>query len=284
MLKNTAALLSHATSVGYAVGAFNVYTLEGATAVVAAAEELQSPVMLQLLPSALSIGGRPLLATCLALAEDAAVPIAVHLDHCSSQVTLMKTMLWGASSVMADGSELPFEQNIKFTRQIVEIAKELGAGVEAELGRLSGKEDGIAVHQRQALLTSPEQADEFVQQTGVDALAVCIGNVHGRYRQKPELDFARLEKIRQRVDVPLVLHGTSGLPDELIDKAIEHGICKFNVNTELRQACLRATERCFSDAQPGKHPELTWIMEESINSMKEVVAEKIKLFRSAEMT
>ncbi|WP_419176044.1 class II fructose-bisphosphate aldolase [Desulfosediminicola sp.] len=284
MLIPTGQLLQKATAGGYAIGAFNVYTLEGATAVVTAAEELQSPVMLQVLPSALKIGGRPLVALCHALAKDATVPVAVHLDHCSSQVLTVKAMIWGVSSVMADGSELPFEQNIQFTQYVSEIARGLGAGVEAELGRLSGEEDGIAVHQREALLTSPEQAEEFVEQTGVDALAVCIGNVHGHYRRTPELDFVRLEKIRQRVDVPLVLHGTSGLPDELIDKAITHGICKFNVNTELRRACLKATEACFNEAQTGQQPELTRIMEESVRAMKEVVSEKIKLFRSAEMT
>lgn len=278
MLTSTRDLLRQAQAGGYAVGAFNIYNLEGAAAVVEAAEELSSPVILQLLPSALQIGGRPLVAMCLEMARSASIPAVVHLDHCSSEGILSFALECGCSSVMADGSELKYERNIQFTRNIVAEAKKYGAAVEAELGKLSGVEDGITVAAREAQLTIPAQAAEFVHKTGVAALAICIGNIHGKYVRKPNLDFDRLGDIADRVEVPLVLHGTSGLPDEMITKCIELGICKFNVNTEIRSAYLAAMADSFTIASKV---ELIDIMQRSIEAMKEPVRQKLRLFRSS---
>jgi len=205
-------LLRAANEGHYAVGAFNVYNLEGVLAVIRAAAAARSPAMLQVHPAALHHGGPPLLALCLAAAREASVPVAVHLDHASSAADIRTALAAGVPSVMADGAHLPYEANVAFTREMVALAREHGAGVEAELGRLSGTEDGLTVPEYEARLTDPAQAAAFVAATGVDALAVCIGNVHGRYRRAPVLDWERLAAIKAAVPVPLVLHGASGLP------------------------------------------------------------------------
>ncbi len=197
MLESTAKLLQEARNNGYAIGAFNIYNLEGALAVLRTAERLQSPVMLQLLPSALAIGGSPLISYCRAAASEARVPVAVHLDHCPDEQVIEMAMRGGISSVMADGSYLPLAENIEFSRKVVAEAKAMNIGVEGELGRLSGEEDGIATPEAMEKMTAPEEALQFVDKTGVDALAVCIGNVHGKYRKPPELDFERLKTIAE---------------------------------------------------------------------------------------
>ena len=278
MLSSMIDLLIRAQDGGYAVGAFNIYNLEGARAVIEAAEELRSPVIVQMLPSALQLGGLGLISMCLAMAEEARVEVAVHLDHCSSEETLAYALDGGIGSVMADGSSLSYEDNLRFTRAIVTRASALDRGVEAELGRLSGEEDGVSVEARMEQLTSPEQASDFVARTGVHALAVCIGNVHGRYHLPPDLDFDLLAALAARVRVPLVLHGTSGLPESMIERAMDHGVCKFNVNTEVRSAGLAALA---TRLQTAPDTELVELMRAAVLAMKHPVAEKIALFRSA---
>lgn len=265
MLIPTGRLLTTARTCGHAVGAFNVYNLEGAVAVIQAAEELESPVILQVLPSALALGGNTLTALCMAAAESARIPAAVQLDHCRDPELIGSTLNAGISSVMADGSALSFEENIAFTRKMVERASGAGSGVEAELGCLSGSEDGITVDDYQAQLTRPDQAEEFVRRTGVAALAVCIGNRHGRYTRPPDLDFPRLDAIAARVKVPLVLHGTSGLGDDLVSRAMGSGVCKFNVNTEIRSAYLKTAARVLEQDAP----ELVDLMARTISAVKE---------------
>ena len=278
MHKSTTKLLEQAAAGGYAVGAFNVYNLEGARAVAAAAEAARSPVMLQLHPGALGHGGSGLLALCLAIAHDATVPMAVHLDHSSEAEAITAALAAGITSVMADGSHLTYEENVVFTREMTALAHAKGAGVEAELGRISGTEDGLTVPEFEARFTNPDQAADFVVATGVDALAVCIGNVHGRYPHEPKLDFERLQALREVVSVPLVLHGASGLPDDIIRQAIELGITKLNVNTEVRQAFVDALQERLSTAPK---PDLVPLMEEAVAAMQRVVAAKIALFGSA---
>ena len=278
MLTPTRTLLYEARLNGYAIGAFNVYNLEGALAVVQTAEEMDSPVMLQILPGALELGSTPLVALCLELAARASVPVALHLDHCPTPDTLFFALEAGFSSVMADGSDLDYDANIRFTRAVVEAAHANGQAVEAELGKLSGEEDGLAVDEREARMTSPDQATDFIDQTNVDALAVCIGNVHGKYYREPELDFDRLAEIGKRVELPLVLHGTSGLPGEMITRSIELGVCKFNVNTEVRSAYVDEMRVIF---ERSAKVELIDLMKESIAAMQEPIRSKIELFCSA---
>ena len=278
MIVPTEQLLQHARQGRYAVGAFNVYTLEGVRAVVSAAEESNSPAILQILPKALELGGTALIALCLEAARTAGVPLSVHLDHCSSADTIDKALDAGVSSIMADGSGLPFDRNLAFTRRMADLAKSRGKSVEAELGRLSGSEDGMTIDRREACLTDPAQAEVFVGQTGVHALAVCIGNVHGVYHAPPLLDFERLAAIADRVGIPLVLHGTSGLPDAMITRAVALGVCKFNVNTELRSAGMDAAAAYLAGAHK---PELVERMQVEVNAMRQPVLYKIGLFGSA---
>jgi tagatose 1,6-diphosphate aldolase GatY/KbaY len=278
MLTATTDLLARAAHGGYAVGAFNVYNLEGAQAVVAAAEAVRGPAMLQVHPGALAYGGSGLLALCLAVAEEAVVPMAVHLDHSSEAAAIAAALAGGISSVMADGSHLDYERNVAFTRDMTEAAHAQDVAVEAELGRISGTEDGLTVPEFEARFTDPEQAAAFVAATGVDALAVCIGNVHGKYPRAPRLDMARLQAIREAVSVPLVLHGASGLPEAMTREAIALGITKLNVNTEVRRAFVHALQARLSQAPL---PDLVPLMEESVAAMQDVVAAKIALFGSA---
>ncbi|MGQ0603907.1 MAG: class II fructose-bisphosphate aldolase [Anaerolineales bacterium] len=278
MLISTLDLLGAAEAGGYALGAFNVYNLEGARAVLAAAEAERSPVMLQLHPSALRQGGLPLVALCRAAAEQASVPAAVHLDHSSSMEDIRTVLAAGVTSIMADGSHLSYSETLAFTREVSPLVHAQHGVVEGELGRLTGTEDDATVAEHEARLTDPHQAVEFAANTGVDALAVCIGNVHGHYRTEPRLEFARLAAIRDAVSVPLVLHGASGLPETTVRRAIELGVRKFNVNTEVRQAYLLALHEIIHS---DKMPDLLDVMDRVVTAMQAVVTVKLRLFGSA---
>ena len=278
MLSSTSSLLHTARRNAYAIGAFNVYNLEGVRAVVDAAEELKSPAMLQLHPSALKYGKSPLVALCLEAARSSLVPLAVHLDHSTSLKDIQSALSAGMASIMADGSHLPYPENLAFTREMTNLAHANGAVVEAEIGRISGTEDGLTIAEKDALMTDPDQAAEFVRETSVDALAVTIGNVHGKYHSSPSLDFKRLAAIRKQVDVPLVLHGASGLPNTMICQSIQLGVCKFNVNTEVREAYLNVLKSSNSLSSL----DLLDLMTEAIAAMQLVVSEKLQIFGSVD--
>lgn len=278
MLTSTIKLLQAASEGGYAIGAFNVYNLEGVLSVIRAAEAERSPAMLQIHPSALKYGGQPLIALALAAAKEASVPVSVHLDHSASADDIRAALAAGLTSIMADGSHLSYAENMAFTQEVTTFVHLGGGAVEAELGRLSGSEDGLTIPEYEAKLTQPDQAADFVNQTKIDALAVCIGNVHGHYRGEPRLDFRRLAAIRDAVSVPLVLHGASGLPENIISQAIELGICKFNVNTEVRQAYVEALQERLASS---RSPDLLDLMQSVITAMQAVVVTKLRLFGSA---
>jgi tagatose 1,6-diphosphate aldolase GatY/KbaY len=277
MLSSTRELLETARRNAYAIGAFNVYNLEGVKAVLNAAEAANSPAMLQLHPSALKYGKSPLIALCLEAARTSTVPVSVHLDHSTSQTDINQALDSGLRSIMADGSPLSYEENLKFTREMTQLAHVYGAVVEAEIGRISGTEDGLTIAEKEAKMTDPQQAVEFVRATQVDALAVTIGNVHGEYKSPLRLDFARLERIRNLISIPLVLHGASGLPEEMISQSIALGVCKFNVNTEVRQAYLQAMreEMCAIGTK-----DLLDVAREAIAAMQATIASKLHLFGS----
>ncbi|NMF59642.1 class II fructose-bisphosphate aldolase [Pseudanabaena yagii] len=277
MLSSTRELLETARRNAYAIGAFNVYNLEGVKAVVNAAEISRSPAMLQLHPSALKYGKLPLVRMCIEAAKSANVPISIHLDHSTSAADIRLALDAGVRSIMADGSPMPYKENLRFTRDMTAISHKFHAIVEAEIGRISGTEDGLTIAEKEAKMTDPLQALEFVQQTKVDALAVTIGNVHGEYKSPPRLDFARLEKIRSLVDIPLVLHGASGLPKEMIERSIQLGVCKFNVNTEVRQAYMQSLKLEICGDSPK---DLLEIAGEAIAAMQEVIIDKLNLFGS----
>lgn len=219
----------------YAIGAFNVENMEMVQAVVAAAEELRSPVIIQTTPGTLKYADPEMYyANVAAAAKAASVPVVMHLDHGSSFTLAMRTLRAGYTSVMIDGSHSVFEENIAVTRAVVDAAHAMGVPVEAELGKVGGKEDDL--DGGSGGYTVPEEAAEFVERTGVDTLAVAIGTAHGVYKGIPKLDVERLSQIREVVSVPLVLHGTSGVPDDAVRECIRRGICKVNYATDLRIA------------------------------------------------
>lgn len=274
MLTPTLDLMRDARARQYALGAFNVYNLEGVMAVIQAAEEALSPVLLQIHPRALAHGGTPFVTLCLAAGNDSRVPVAVHLDHSTSETHIAGALAAGVQSVMADGSDLSYADNVAFTRRMAERTHTHAAVIEAELGKISGTEDGLTIADFEARMTDPAQAADFVAQTGVDMLAVCIGNVHGPYPGDPHLDFERLRQIRNAVPVPLVMHGASGLPEAAIQRAIDLGICKFNVNTEVRRAYVQALHNAPAGA------DLLDIMEQAVAAMRSVILEALRRFRS----
>ncbi|MEG4393503.1 class II fructose-bisphosphate aldolase [Microcoleus sp. BROC3] len=276
MLASTSELLNTALRNGYAIGAFNVYNLEGVKAVIKAAEALHSPAILQLHPSVLQYGKSPLVGLSMEAARKSLVPIAVHLDHSTSEKDIHLGLAAGIKSIMADGSFLPYEQNLIFSREMTKLSHANGAVVEAEIGRISGREESLTIDDKAAKMTDPVAAVEFIKETKVDFLAVTIGNVHGKYFSEPKLDFPRLEKIRAAVSVPLVMHGASGLPDSTIDQCIKFGVSKFNVNTEVREAYMDVLKSNISEA----HPDLWEIMEKAINAMRWVISDKLQLFGS----
>lgn len=247
-LVNSRELLHDARQNGYAVGAFNVENMEMMQAAIRAAEEENVPIILQTTPSTVKYGGTALFASMArALAEKSPARIAIHLDHGDSFALCARAAGDGYTSVMIDGSALPIEENIALARKVVEMASALSGApcVEAELGRLGGKEDALEVAPGQDAHTDPEEAARFAAETGVDSLAVAIGTAHGFYHGKPELNFERLAQLRDAVPIPLVLHGSSGVPDEDIRKAVSLGVCKVNFATELRAAYTRATRDCL---------------------------------------
>jgi tagatose 1,6-diphosphate aldolase GatY/KbaY len=229
-------LLLDAQKNHYAIGAFNVENMEMVQAVIAAAEELSSPVIIQTTPGTLKYADPELYyANVAAAAKAAKVPVVMHLDHGSSFELAMRCFRAGYTSVMIDGSHDPFEQNIAVTKSVVDACHAAGIPVEAELGKVGGKEDDLDGGEGNGY-TVPAEAAEFVEKTGVDSLAVAIGTAHGVYKGIPKLDLERISQIRQVVSVPLVLHGTSGVPDDTVRECIRRGMCKVNYATDLRIA------------------------------------------------
>lgn len=249
----TKEILLQAQQGKYAVGAFNVENMEMAQAVIEAAVELSAPVILQTTPSTLRYAPVEMYSAIVTqLAKEAAVPVALHLDHGSSFNLAKRALEAGYSSVMIDGSKEIFDQNIQLTRQVVETAQKYHVPVEAELGKVGGKEDDLEAEGD--AYTDPEQARIFVEQTGVDSLAVAIGTAHGVYRGEPKLDVGRLREIQAVVDIPLVLHGASGLSDESVKECIQAGICKVNFATELRIAYSDGIKETLADVPETYDP------------------------------
>ena len=253
MYVTTKEILIKAQQGHYAVGAFNVENMEMVQAVVAAAEEQNAPVIMQTTPSTIKYGGLDYFyANAKAAADAAKVPVALHLDHGESFELAENALKAGYSSVMIDGSKLPFEDNIAVTKRVVEIAKDIP--VEAELGKLGGKEDDLV--NTGDSYTDVNEAVEFVKRTGISSLAVSIGTAHGIYKGTPKLDVNRLSEIRAVVDIPLVLHGASGLTTEAVKDCIRRGICKVNFATELRIAFSDAVKKTIAEKPDAFDPKI----------------------------
>lgn len=234
-------MLKKAQREQYAIPAFNIHNLETMQVIVETVAEYQSPVILAGTPGTYSYAGTEnIIQIANELSKKHHVPLAVHLDHHEEFSDIANKINAGVRSVMIDGSHLPFDENITLVKQIVEYAHRYDVSVEAELGRLGGVEDDLIVDSKDALYTNPQQAIEFVKKTNIDSLAIAIGTAHGLYKSEPKLDFDRLSEIRSVIDIPLVLHGASGVPDKDVRECIQRGICKVNIATELKIA--------FSDA------------------------------------
>lgn len=265
-------MLLDARKGGYAVGAFNVENMEMVKAVIAAAEELNAPVMLQTTPSTVKYASLNMYAAMVAAeAKKAKVPVCLHLDHGSSYELAIAAMEAGYTSVMIDGSHESFEDNIAVTKKVVEVAKAKGIPVEAELGKVGGKEDDMEADADTN--TDPQEAKEFVERTGVSSLAIAIGTAHGFYAGTPVLDKVRVSDIKALVDVPLVLHGASGLSEEDVKECVARGMCKVNFATELRVAYTDAVKKLLAEKPETFDPKKLGVV--GMEAVKEIVKSRM---------
>lgn len=265
-------LMKHTTAERYGVGMFNVVSLEFAEGIISAAEELNSPVMLGLPERFFQFFDmKNMTRLCVDLAERAKVPVAVHLDHGKDFDVILKALRYGFSSVMFDGSLLPYKENVEKTAEIVRIAHKMGVTVEGELGHV-GSNVQEADH---SVFTTPEEAVDFVERTSVDALAIAIGSMHGVYKEKPQLDYELLKKIRASVDCGLVLHGASGLTDEDLNKLVALGIDKVNIYTDLNIGVMNHVKDALPEA-----PQWLNITKSMRQVVKEIVMDKMKNLNS----
>ena len=275
-LLSTREMLLKAQRENYAVPAFNIHNLETLQVVVETASEMNSSVILAGTPSTIKYADGDYLVS---LAETASkkynVPISIHLDHFESLDDIKNYIDVGFKSVMIDASHLDFEENIEKVKTVVEYAHKYDVTVEAELGKLKGIEDDKVVSEKEQVYTNPKSAKEFVERTRIDSLAIAIGTAHGVYKGEPKLDFNRLIEIKKLVSLPLVLHGASDVPSELVKKAIQLGICKVNIATDLKIPFANAIKKFFKENQNENDPRK--YMKPGKEAMKEVVKNKIKI-------
>ena len=271
-LVTTKELLLNAKQNHYAVGAFNIENMEMAQAVISAAEELNAPVILQTTPSTVKYGGLDLYFSIVAAAaENSRVPVALHLDHGDSFELAAQALKAGYTSIMIDGSHKPFEENIALTKRVADMCAPNNIPVEAELGKVGGKEDDLEA--KADLLTDPQEAKAFIGRTNISSLAVAIGTAHGIYASTPKLDIARLGRINDIADIPLVLHGASGLSDKDVRDCIKQGICKVNFATELRIAFTDGVKRVLAENPAVFDPKI--LGKAGKENIKKLVEEKI---------
>lgn len=277
MLVNMNDVLLPAKEGHYGVGFFNAVDVEMARAVIETAEELHAPVMIgtaQVLLPAMEL--ERVAEYLIPMAEKATVPVCVHYDHGLTFDRCMEALKLGFTSIMYDCSTKPYEENVSEVAEMVKICHAMGRTVEGELGHVGDNEGAGKLAKPSDYYTDPDKAEDFVKRTGVDSLAIAVGNAHGDYKFPPKLDFERICTIRDRVNIPLVLHGGSGLSDSDFHTAIQDGICKVNIFTDLDRAGKKGAEKGLSEGAGT----LMGLIPYEIAAMKEVVAEKIRLFGS----
>lgn len=302
MLATGMEILSKARREGYGVGAFNTNNMEFVQAILEAAEEAKSPVLIALSEGAIKYGNKALVTMVRELGRDVRVPVCIHLDHGSSYESCLRAIQMGFTSVMIDKSHDDAETNARETRKVVEAAHAVGVSVEAEIGRLGGVEEHVVVSDEDAFLTNPEEAAWFMQNSGADYLAVAIGTSHGAYKGKgrPFIDHARIEKIASMISNPLVMHGASSVPQELVErfratggqmgeaagihpediqKGIKAGIAKINTDTDLRLGFVTKVREILN-ANP-KEFDPRKFLGPARDEMKAIVKARMELFGSA---
>jgi len=265
----------------YAVPAFNFNGYEDAQGMIDCAVVMKSPIILMASMGAIKyIGLKQTVGMIKGMAESINIPVCLHLDHATDTELIKAAVTAGFTSVMIDASEKPYEDNISITQKIVEYAKQYGSSVEAELGRIGGKEDHINVSEASCAFTEPDVVPQFVERTGIDALAVSIGTTHGFYKSEPQLDFNRLKQIVNKTECPLVLHGGTGVSDEDFKKCIEIGMSKINVGTEFK-AAFSNTLRIAINGNPQSEIDPRKYMKPVKTVCADIAEAKIKIFNSS---
>lgn len=274
------AILSNTREQSYAVGAFNFNGIEDSRGIIDAATKKKSPVILMASVSAVDYFGGPnaVVGFIKGITQPLDIPVTLHLDHAENAELIFQCIDAGFTSVMIDASKKPYKDNIAITREIVKYAHQRNVSVEAELGKVGGVEDNVSVSTREATLTNPKDVPEFIARTGIDALAIAIGTVHGFYKEDPLLDFERLEKIRSMTDIPLVLHGGTGLTDEDFKRCVKSGMSKINVGTELKYCCSQTVRKSVEN-QPNQI-DIRKLVGPARKNCEEIVLKKIELFGS----
>ncbi len=281
MLINIKEILSVANEHNFAVPAFNIGTGQMLKAVIECCEEKKAPVILALHPLELNFQGDSFMKSCVDIAKNTRIPVCIHLDHGSTPNDIYHAIRTGFTSVMMDGSLLSFEDNVKITKKVVEIAHPLGISVEGELGTIgttgNDKEGGSNV----IVYTNPNDAVKFVKETGIDCLAIAIGTAHGIYPKefKPELKLDLLSEIKKKISVPIVLHGGSANPDAEISKSIKFGVNKINISSDIKDAFYQRLRKTLSDDPKIREPFELYV--NALESMKQVICQKIDLFNDA---
>ena len=272
MLVNLQTIIGMAEKGGYCIPAFNVYNTETVMGVIAAAEEAKAPVIIQIYPRLIREEvGFYVCPAVVAAARRASVPVCFHLDHGPSEFEVVRSLAWGCSGIMIDGSVHSLDENIALTKHIVEVCSAVGVGVEGEIGHIGSVNDEAMDE-----FTDPAEAARFVKETGVTCLAVLIGNAHGHYKKTPKLDIERVKAIREATGgIPLVLHGGSGIPDDQVKAAIAAGIRKMNIGTDVCCAFADGTKETLDD--PERSIAVDIFMRKPIESVKKLALEKIKL-------
>ena len=272
MLVNLQTIIGMAEKGGYCIPAFNVYNTETVMGVIAAAEEAKAPVIIQIYPRLINEEvGFYVCPAVVAAARRASVPVCFHLDHGPSEFEVIRSLAWGCSGIMIDGSVHSIDENIALTKHIVEVCSAVGVGVEGEIGHVGSVNDEAMDE-----FTEPDEAARFVKETGVTCLAVLIGNAHGHYKKPPKLDIERVKAIREATGgIPLVLHGGSGIPDDQVKAAIAAGVRKMNIGTDVCCAFADGTKETLDD--PKRSIAIDIFMKKPIESVKKLALEKIKL-------
>ena len=274
MVVSSARLMKRAEKENYAIPAFNIDNLESAMAVSEIMHEMRTPVIVQMIPRTLNYGGIAIYPAMMReLMADCPVDYALHLDHGSSLSLAKKCVAGGFSSVMFDGSLMPFEDNVKFTKEVTDFALPMDVSVEGELGTIGGKEEGDT--NLEASYTKVSEAEEFVRRTNVSTLAIGVGTAHGVYKGTPHINVERIKEIHAAIGTPLVLHGASGLSDEVLKDCIAAGITKINFATELRQAYTNGIKAEFAKDPEVFDPKI--YMRGAIDNIKEVLRHKINI-------